>query len=619
MPACAALFTHRGPSAARRGRYPDVVHRIRPRASSRLLHPLVVAAGIACGEASALAVGAPRSPLPLGRALDLSVPVQLAPGETLEPGCVGAELTVGERRLTRDQVAIEVVPAGGAQVRVRLRTGLAIDEPVVELRLSLGCPARHLRHFVLFTEPPTRRADAGVWSDMRIEPVAALLPAVEGASPVASAAAAATSPRPAVPAARRPSRATNAAKATRSTTVAKATRAKSTPTAKSRPPRDTVARVQPRLQVDVLEPSTATLAALARADAAEAALKDARAAAAQAAQRLVSLETAAAAGAARVAQADADRAALAQARRDLARAESRSALWPWLVAALAASTAFGFALAWRSRRALRTPWWRAEDAAEPMAAASPEAALHDDGDVAPASPVAAPEPPPVAAAPPRPVAARATSINTLQAAATRHVPALPRLSFDEQVDLEQQVEFLIVLGQEASAIQLLRAQMRRSAGHAPMPYLKLLEIHRALGDRDAYAHTARQFAARFCVRVPAWHDRTPAVVASIDDATLASLQAVWDDPARAAQQLAERLLRPQGVDIALDPVDTAGAGGFDLPVFEDLLLLYQVADDLARHAGEDAPAPAPGVPVRADAPARARRLDALELALPAAS
>ena len=60
-------------------------------------------------------------------------------------------------------------------------------------------------------------------------------------------------------------------------------------------------------------------------------------------------------------------------------------------------------------------------------------------------------------------------------------------------------------------------------------------------------------------------------------------------------------------------------GGFDLPVFEDLLLLYQVADDLARHAGEDAPAPAPGVPVRADAPARARRLDALELALPAAS
>ncbi|MFP5399392.1 MAG: hypothetical protein ACLGIT_13790 [Gammaproteobacteria bacterium] len=595
-----------------------MVHRIRPRASSRLLHPLVVAAGIACGEAAALAVGAPRSPLPLGRALNLSVPVQLADGETLEPACVGAELSVGERRLIRDQVAIEVVPAGGSQVRVRLRTGLAIDEPVVELRLSLGCPARHVRHYVLFTEPPPRRADAGERPDLRTEPVAALPPAAAGAPPVVTAAAAATPPRPPARATRPPSRATNAAKPARATTVAEKIRPKSTPTARSRPPRNAVARVQPRLQVDVLEPSTATLAALARADAAEAALNDARAAAAQAAQRLASLE--AAAGAARVARADADRAALAQARRDLARVESRSALWPWLVAALAASTAFGFALAWRSRRGLRTPWWSAGDAADPALAPPPVAAPHDEGDVATAAASAAepPEPPPMAAAPPRPVAARATGVNTLQTAATRHAPALPRLSFDEQVDLEQQVEFLIVLGQEASAVQLLRAQMRRTAGHAPMPYLKLLEIHRALGDRDAYEHTARQFAARFCVRVPAWRDGAAAAPASVDDATLVSLQAVWHDPARAAQRLAERLLRPHGVDIDLDRADGAAhADDFDLPAFEDLLLLYQVADDLARHADDDAPARVAAA--RADAPVHAVRADELALAVHSAS
>ena len=594
-----------------------MVHRIRPRASRRLLRPLVVAAGIACGEASALAVGAPRSPLPLGRALDLSVPVQLAAAETLEPGCVGAELTVGDRRLTRDQFVVEVVPAGRAQARVRLRTGLAIDEPVVELRLSLGCPARLVRHFVLFTEPPTRHADAGVRADARAEAVAAPPPATAAAAPAASpVSAGVTAPARAGARASRPS--SSAAKAARPAVVArtKGARAKPNPTAEARRSREAVARAQPRLQVDVLEPSTATLAAQARADAAEAALKDARAAAAQAAQRLSMLEASAAAGAARAEQANADRAALARLRRDLARAEQQAALWPWLVAALAASTAFGFAMAWRSRRALRAPWWGADDAAEP-----PAPARHEDaGDATAAAPAPgvpeAPEPPPsTEAAPRRSTEAPATVVNTLRSAAARHAPALPRLGFDEQVDLEQQVEFLIVLGQEASAIQLLRAQLRRTAGQAPMPYLKLLEIHRALGERDAYEHTAQRFAARFRVRVPSWHDGAAASPASIDDATLASLQAVWSDPARAAQQLAARLLRPDAVDIALDADAGDSADAFDLPAFEDLLLLYQVADDLARH-GDAAAAQSPQ---HAAAPLQAVRTDDLEPALSAVS
>ena len=199
----------------------------------------------------------------------------------------------------------------------------------------------------------------------------------------------------------------------------------------------------------------------------------------------------------------------------------------------------------------------------------------------------APEPPPsTEAAPRRSTEAPATVVNTLRSAAARHAPALPRLGFDEQVDLEQQVEFLIVLGQEASAIQLLRAQLRRTAGQAPMPYLKLLEIHRALGERDAYEHTAQRFAARFRVRVPSWHDGAAA-----------------------------RLLRPDAVDIALDADAGDSADAFDLPAFEDLLLLYQVADDLARH-GDAAAAQSPQ---HAAAPLQAVRTDDLEPALSAVS
>ena len=60
------------------------------------------------------------------------------------------------------------------------------------------------------------------------------------------------------------------------------------------------------------------------------------------------------------------------------------------------------------------------------------------------------------------------------------------LSVDELIDLEQQADFYIALGQEDAAIDLLMGHVRSSGGASPMPYLKLLAIYRGRSDGDAY-------------------------------------------------------------------------------------------------------------------------------------
>jgi hypothetical protein len=71
-------------------------------------------------------------------------------------------------------------------------------------------------------------------------------------------------------------------------------------------------------------------------------------------------------------------------------------------------------------------------------------------------------------------------------------PRGPReLSVEELLDLEQQADFFIALGQEDAAIDMLMAHLRSAGGQSPLPYTKLLEIFRRQGDRAAYERTRR--------------------------------------------------------------------------------------------------------------------------------
>jgi hypothetical protein len=178
-------------------------------------------------------------------------------------------------------------------------------------------------------------------------------------------------------------------------------------------------------------------------------------------------------------------------------------------------------------------------------------------------------------------------------------PGAPRdVSIEELIDLEQQAEFFVVLGQDDSAIDLLVEHLRHTGGGSPLPYLKLLEIYRRRGDRDAYERTRGRFNHRFNAYAPQW-DSDLAHGRSLEDyaEVLPRLQQVWPRPLDAMAELEALLFRKSRGEL------------FELPAYREVLFLYALARDLYdREAavtgnvdlllplgapGEAAPGPAP--------------------------
>jgi hypothetical protein len=86
---------------------------------------------------------------------------------------------------------------------------------------------------------------------------------------------------------------------------------------------------------------------------------------------------------------------------------------------------------------------------------------------------------------------------------TEHTLTRP-VSVDELIDLEQQAEFFLVLGEEDAAIDLLMVHLRSTGGISPLPYLKLLEIYRRRQDRESYERMRKRFDRRFNAVAPEW-------------------------------------------------------------------------------------------------------------------
>ena len=155
-------------------------------------------------------------------------------------------------------------------------------------------------------------------------------------------------------------------------------------------------------------------------------------------------------------------------------------------------------------------------------------------------------------------------------------PALP-VTADALIDLEQQAEFFAALGQEDTAIDLLDGFTRGAGGACPMPYLRLLEIHRRRGDRDAHAAVRERHEKRFNRVPPAWDDLPAAETSMADHAEeMRRIESVWNDPP-AAMRLVESLLVHGGT-----PTEA-----FDLHCLSELQFLYL----LARDRSEIAPPP----------------------------
>ena len=179
--------------------------------------------------------------------------------------------------------------------------------------------------------------------------------------------------------------------------------------------------------------------------------------------------------------------------------------------------------------------------------------------------------------------------DTLTDTATRpapfQIPAMPppesadepaaAHTVDVLIDLEQQVEFCIVLGQDDAAIELLMNPVRSDDGTSPLPYLLLLEIYKRRGDASAYERIRERFDRRFGAKAPDWSSDLQQSNGLVDyPATVQRIQALWAAPNETMDMLAAALIRRPPIR------DT-----FDLPTYRELLILYAVARDLSTQEG----------------------------------
>lgn len=555
-------------AAARRGQ-PLLKHRT-PIAGLALL--------CAAGCSQALTLGSVRGVALIGQALNVVVPVQLDAGEDASDLCFDAEVFHAETHQPASRVRVRVEATPQAPVaEVRILSSAAVDEPVVTVELRAGCGQKTTRRYVLLADMPS--------------PIAAPAPALPLLAP------AATAPAVKLPATVRPAPA-----ATSASVNPKPMRARKRLTQKATPAPATGARpVEPsqaarptgraRLTLDPLEffsDRIANLVAPAPITLPEDALRTM--------QRMQTLE-----GSVKslTASAALNEASLADLKARLQKAEkAESERFPGvlvygLITLLLACLA---ALAWlwqrqRGRPSHEDPWW-SDSVNLPAAAAppdlvaprqtTPDAALSttateasqeaepasvldidlmdlsDSGFAAflpPDEPEAEPTVAPTAPAPVPPASVAPTR----------------QLNFGTLLDIRQQAEFFVSLGQADQAVQILRQHLGDGTGPNPFVYLDLLGLLHSLDQKIEFQQLRETFNQTFSGQIPAFEfftDQGQGLETYPE--LLARICELWPTP-QVLALMDDCIFADPGRDEAMS---------LDLAAFRDLLLLHAVARHL---------------------------------------
>jgi len=521
---------------------------------------ILACAGLAAAsQVHALGFGRIPESMAFGQSLDLVVPLRLEAGESLAPGCVQAEVHVGEQRLPPGalQVTLEPRAAGADDWRVRLRSATVVQEPLVAVNLAVGCNGSVSRQFVVFADPASTQAEAARGAQAAAPPI---MPAAAAAVAVPRATARTASPPASLPVRTAQTQAPRARAQARSNVPAVAARS---PAPKIPTARLTLDEPEQRLRAATLAVAAQDAARASAAQAASAA----EAAASAADQRLAAME---ANLQSMRADASAHRESMQLLRQRLAQAEDQGRLQSVLAVALAGLLLLALWLGWRVRalqRERQAAWWQGAAVADGAAAQAVDA--ESDASAEP------------------PAALALDAPDTLPPAPTRMAPLPPAalveesltrpVSVDELIDLEQQADFFLVLGEEDAAVDLLMSHLRSTGGISPLPYLKLLEIYRRRGDHDAYERMRRRFSQRFNAVAPDW-EADPELGRELQDypSVLAALQSAWPQPLDAMAELENLLFRKRSGEL------------FELPAYRDVLTLFSVARDLHRQVDRPA-------------------------------
>lgn len=533
---------------------------------------LALALSAAAQGVGAIGFGRLPQTATLGQPLDLAIPLRIEAGEVLRSNCLSGQVSFADTPQPPGAVSLRLDPAAPDAGRrlLRLSTVNRVDEPIVTVEISVGCSGKVSRRFTLFADPPSLLP---VQAPVQAPP--SLAGRETGAAPAAAdAAAQPTAPLAAAPGAR----INDAAPRPRPTTTVRRKPAVRTAAAASRSATATSPSAKPagsRLQLSPPGDSL-RLALLAQAQeaeqrvsAAQSAASAASAAQAAAEARAVRLE---AANAALRSQAASAEQALATLRAQLHGERppvANNTVVPSLLAFIALLLA-GLAWLWHQRNQEReaNAWLLNEAGADDL---GPDEAMP----VVTTEPAAAKPLPPGGAnlaRPAQPPTPSWSGSGPAPLAGVQLAEHKREVSVEELIDLEQQAEFFVVLGQDEAAIDLLMGHLRSTAGNSPLPYLKLLEIYKRRGERKEYERLRERFNSRFTAVAPDWeadlHDGR-----SLEDypSVTGRLENLWGRPQSAMEVLQTTLLRADGQRGTRD--------SFDLPAYRELMLLYAVARD----------------------------------------
>jgi len=194
---------------------------------------------------------------------------------------------------------------------------------------------------------------------------------------------------------------------------------------------------------------------------------------------------------------------------------------------------------------------------------------------------------------------RVTALPDGVGASAFHGAAARAVNAEQLFDVQQQAEFFLSLGQHDQAIGVLREHIAANPGTSAMAYLDLLDLFKSLGRRPDYAALARDFGQNFNVALPDF-DQFSGGDRGLEHYPDVLLHIVEKWPSQGTADLIEAFVFRK---------PSSSEDIFDLPAYQDLLMLYAVAHDLSEYAGawgvpEELPAAPPPVAVPSAAPER---------------
>ena len=532
----------------------------------------------------------------IGRPLDISVQAVLESQDDASNLCLEADVFYADNKLDKSRVRVTLEKSASApqQGLIRIRSAVLIDEPVVTLYLRVGCQLKTERRYVslaeLVSEPlPDRNSSRPMPPAAPVSPT--VIPAVNAAdrpTPLERFAVAAVK-EPALTT-RNKNQRTSAATTDTKVTSSKRARLRLEPL-------DLMIERDPQLK------SSAELLSIPAANPQERAAASAlwRALSAQPqdilrdTEKLQALENSV-----RNLQAQSQKTLLSiddlNVKLQQASAERYANALVYALVVLLVAALAGLAYLFKHRFFLRRaesgdkPWWRKNEAhpsqkaawtdslqssgqqkfsADRIAAAqkSTFVDVDIDFDLDPASPRSGGFRPIVSSQfiDLVPFEAKDRSgFGSSMMHATRAVKA------EELLDVQQQADFFVSIGQDEQAIELLRTHVAENLETSALVYLDLFNLYHQLNRPDEYDALRVSFNQRFNTQIPTFElytDKNLGLEAY--QLALSRIEALWPSP-KVLEIIEESLFRRADIN----------SEAFNLEAYRDLLMLYSVVKEI---------------------------------------